>query len=83
MVIRGSTAEDTDGVVGLLRQSWRENRTGVAADDGVVKEYVQHPGYWILGYEDEGTLLRAVTLSFRWILLRGGQVGVIEDLIVE
>jgi GNAT superfamily N-acetyltransferase len=51
--------------------------------NSVAERYVEDPRYWILGYEDEGTLLGAVTVSFRWTLFRGGEVAIIEDLVVD
>jgi GNAT superfamily N-acetyltransferase len=83
VVIREVTVEDTDRVVGLLHQLWPEKRTDIAAMSGVVEKYVEDPRYWIFGYEDEGTLLGVITVSFRWTLFHGGEAAIIEDLIVD
>lgn len=82
-MIREVTLEDTDSVLGLLRQLWPEKRVDGAAMSGVMERYVEDPRYWIFGYEREGTLLGAVTVSFRWALFRGGEVAIIEDLVVD
>jgi GNAT superfamily N-acetyltransferase len=83
VVIREVTVQDTDSVVGLLRQLWPEKRIEVAAMNGVVEKYLEDPRYWIIGYEDEGTLLGVVTVSFRWTLFHGGEAAIIEDLVVD
>ncbi|MGB3904309.1 MAG: GNAT family N-acetyltransferase [Anaerolineae bacterium] len=35
------------------------------------------------GYEAEGVLRGIITVSFRWALFHGGEVAIIEDLVVD
>jgi GNAT superfamily N-acetyltransferase len=81
--IREVTLADMDEVLELLSQLWPEKRIDLTTVSGIIQRYVKDPGYWTYGYEVEGVLWGIITVSFRWTLFQGGQVAIMEDLVVE
>lgn len=82
-MIRQVTSADSSRVVGLLEQLWPERRIEYERARKVIEKYIEEPSYRIYGYEEEGTLVGIITVSFRWALFYEGRVAIIEDLIVD
>jgi GNAT superfamily N-acetyltransferase len=82
-VIRLVQQSDTADVLQLLRQLWPEKHVDEAGVGASIERYVTDPQYWIYGYEVEGVLRGLVTVSFRWTLFHGGQVAIVEDVVVD
>lgn len=82
-MIREVTRSDATRVAELLHELWPDKELEVAGWDEVLDHYLAEPHYWCYGYDEEGRLKGLVTVSFRWSLFHGGEVALIEDLVVE
>jgi GNAT superfamily N-acetyltransferase len=83
VVIRLVRQSDAEAVLQLLRQLWPERHVDQAGVSAAIERYVTDPQYWIYGYEVEGVLRGLATVSFRWALFHGGEVAILEDLVVD
>lgn len=82
-MIREVTRSDEARVLELLAELWPEKEPDATTVGEVLEHYLAEPNYWCYGYDAEGNLKAIVTVSFRWSLFDGGEVALIEDLVVE
>lgn len=82
-MIREVTHSDAVRVMELLGELWPDKELEAGATEKVLEHYLAEPSYWCYGDDEEGRLKGLVTVSFRWSLFHGGEVALIEDLVVE
>jgi GNAT superfamily N-acetyltransferase len=82
-MMRPVRQSDAAEVLQLLGQLWPEKHVDEAAVGATIGRYVREPQYWIYGYEVESVLRGLATVSLRWTLFHGGQVAILEDLVVD
>jgi len=82
-MIRQITDKDFSRVVELLHQLWPEKHVQYEEMRKVIRKYIKESNYHIYGYEEKGTLLGIITVSFRWALFYEGKAATIEELVVD
>jgi len=82
-MIRQITDKDFSRVAELLHQLWPEKHVQYEEMRKVVRKYIKESNYHIYGYEEKGTLLGIITVSFRWALFYEGKAATIEELVVD
>jgi GNAT superfamily N-acetyltransferase len=82
-MIRQVIDKDFIRVTELLHQLWPEKQMEYEQMRKVIRRYIKESNYEVYGYEEKGTLLGIITISFRWALFYEGKVATIEELIVD